>query len=87
MFLFREPYQNGKYMVQQTNKHPSELHHEIAFPKISSNISQKMFMVDRVTIKSQLKLLKQSPNIFLEHFQLFQSSLSVDLIQITFSDI
>ena len=55
MFLFREPYQNGKYMVQQTNKHPSELHHEIAFPKISSNISQKMSMVgsryNKITVK------------------------------------
>ena len=25
MFLFRETYQNGKYMVQQTNKHPLQV--------------------------------------------------------------
>ena len=65
MFLFREPCQNGKYMVQQTNKHPSELHHEIAFPKISLNISQNMFMVgshyNRVTVKVAETKSQHSP--------------------------
>ena len=35
----------------------------------------------------QLNLLKQDFDIFLEHFQLFQSSHSVDRMQITPSDL
>ena len=49
MLLVREPAQNSTYLVDQTNKHlykKSELLSEIAFPKKSWNIPQKMFMME-----------------------------------------
>ena len=49
MLLLWEPYQNSTYLVDQTNKHlykKSELLSEIAFPKKSWNIPQKMFVME-----------------------------------------
>ena len=80
------PHHSSKYLVHQTDKHPlqvqSKLFCEIVFPKKKIGaLLKKMHVMDR------LKLLKQGSDIFLEHFQLFRSSHSIDLIQITYSDL
>ena len=57
-----------------------ELFPEIAFPK-------KNALLDEMPVMDKFKLIKQGSDIFLEHFQLFQSSHSVELMQITYSDL
>ena len=74
------PYQNSTYLVDQANKHlykKSELLSEIAFPKISCNIPQKMFMME-----SRYNKVTSFPRFSFE-----QSTYSVDHIQITSSDL
>ena len=44
-------------------------------------------LLEKMPVMDRLKLLKQGSDIFIEHFQLFQSRHSVDLMQITYSDI
>ena len=85
-FALLEPYQSSKYLVRQTNKHLLELVRAIllnSFPRKNTWSSpRKIFRDGQV-----FKLLKQGSETFLEHFQLFLSSHSIDLMQITSSDL
>ena len=76
-----KPYQSSKYFALQTNMHTSELC-EIAFLKKTIRTCH-----EKLSLMDKFKLMKQSSAIFLEHFELFQSSHFEDFMQVTSSDI
>ena len=74
-FAIVESYQSSKHLVHRTSKHLLE----VIF------LSQKKTLIallEKLSLIDKFKLLKQGCNNFLEHFQLFQSSHSVDVMQI-----
>ena len=83
MLLFRVMHLASIWFTKQ--KHPLQVVRAIlwnSFPEKALGA-----LLEKMSVMVKLKLLRQGSNIFLEHFQLFQNSHTVDVMQITSSDL